>query len=166
MTSYTNPSVFCFHIMKCPFCADEESQVLESRIVADGHEIRRRRQCTKCEKRFTTYEAVRNNALWVVKKDGKREPFDREKLKRGILRSIQKRPVSLELVEDIVLEVERELLRKEHEEVATKTIGNAVLRRLKKIDRVAWLRFASVYFEFEDLSDFEKLIEENIKIKD
>lgn len=145
--------------MKCPFCGSAESQVLESRVVEDGHEIRRRRECIKCEKRFTTYEAVRNNALWVVKKDGRREPFDREKLKRGIVRSVQKRPVSLELIEDIVSEVERELLRKEHEEVSSKAVGNAVLRRLKKADRVAWLRFASVYLEFEDIEDFEKLIE-------
>ncbi len=144
--------------MKCPFCASEESQVLESRVVEEGQEIRRRRECVKCSKRFTTYEAVRNNALWVIKKDGRRESFDREKLKRGILRSIQKRPVSLEYVSEIVSEVERELLRKEHEEVSSKIIGNAVLKRLKKVDRVAWLRFASIYLEFEDLRDFEKLI--------
>ncbi|MEK7526251.1 MAG: transcriptional regulator NrdR [Patescibacteria group bacterium] len=144
--------------MKCPFCASDESQVLESRVVEDGQQIRRRRECVKCSKRFTTYEAVRNNALWVIKKDGRRESFDREKLKRGILRSIQKRPVSLEYVEEIVSEVERELLRKEHEEVSSKVIGNAVLKRLKKVDRVAWLRFASIYLEFEDLRDFEKLI--------
>ena len=90
-----------------------------------------------------------------------REPFDREKVKRGVLRSIEKRPVSLELINEIVDEVEREMLKAEKEEISSKTIGNAVLKRLKKIDKVAWLRFASVYLEFEDLTDFEKLIEKN-----
>ena len=112
--------------MRCPFCNFEESQVLESRIVEEGHELRRRRECSKCGKRFTTYETIRNNALWVVKKDGKREPYDREKVRRGILRSIQKRPISLSLVDEIANDVERELLRKEHEEVASREIGNAV----------------------------------------
>jgi transcriptional repressor NrdR len=144
--------------MKCPFCDKQDCEVLESRVVEDGHVIRRRRECTKCGKRFTTYESVRNSALWVVKKDGRREPFDREKVRRGILRSIQKRPVSLEVVEQIVSEVERELLRKENEEINSKVVGDSVLRRLRKIDKVAWLRYASVYLEFEDLSDFEKLM--------
>jgi transcriptional repressor NrdR len=145
--------------MKCPFCTSTETQVLESRAVEDGNSIRRRRECVKCKKRFTTYEKIKGTVLWVVKKDGKREPFDREKLKRGVLRAIQKRPVSLDLVEDVVDQVEREMLRKEKEEVSSRAIGNAVLKRLKKIDKVAWLRFASVYLEFEDLGDFEKTIE-------
>ncbi|MBX4206033.1 transcriptional regulator NrdR [Candidatus Microgenomates bacterium] len=144
--------------MKCPFCGKEESQVLESRVVEDGNEIRRRRECIKCGKRFTTYEAVKNNALWVVKKGGRREPFDSDKLRRGIVRSVQKRPVSLSKVDEIIAEIERELLRKQHEEVDSTQIGTIVLRKLKKIDKVAWLRFASVYLEFEDLSDFENLI--------
>ena len=147
--------------MKCPFCASEETQVLESRAVEDGNAIRRRRECTKCNKRFTTYEKTKNNFLWVVKKDGKREPFDKEKLKRGILKAIEKRPVSLDLVDDIVDQVEREMLRKEKEEIPSKVIGSAVLKRLKKVDKVAWLRFVSVYLEFDDLKDFEKTIEKN-----
>lgn len=146
--------------MKCPFCGYIDSQVLESRNVDDGVSIRRRRECTKCGKRFTTFEKVKSTVLWVIKKDGKREPFDREKIKRGILRAIQKRPVSLDLVEEIVDEVEREMLRQEEQEIPSKKIGNAILRKLKKVDKVAWLRFASVYLEFEDLGDFEKLIEE------
>jgi transcriptional repressor NrdR len=97
----------------------------------------------------------------VVKKDGKREPFDREKLKKGILKAIEKRPVSLDLVDDIVDQVEREMLRKEKEEIPSKVIGSAVLKRLKKVDKVAWLRFVSVYLEFDDLKDFEKTIEKN-----
>ncbi len=142
--------------MKCPFCGRIDSNVLESRTVEEGGSIRRRRECSKCKKRFTTFEKVRENVLWVIKKDGKREPFDREKIKRGILRAIQKRPVSVEMVEEIAEGVEREMLRGEEQEVSTKMIGNAVLKRLKKIDKVAWLRFASVYLEFTDLTDFEK----------
>lgn len=145
--------------MKCPFCGKQDCQVLESRVSEDGQEIRRRRECSKCGKRFTTYEVVRHNALWVIKKDGRREPFDKEKVRRGVLRSIQKRPVSLEEVNQTVDEVERELLRKEHQEVTVRSVGNAVLKRLRKIDKVAWLRFASVYLEFEDLTDFEKIIQ-------
>ncbi|MGB6838976.1 MAG: transcriptional regulator NrdR [Microgenomates group bacterium] len=147
--------------MKCPFCASDDNQVLESRMVEEGQAIRRRRECGKCNKRFTTYERVRGQVLWVIKKDGKRQPFDREKVKRGILRAIEKRPVSLDLVGDIVDQIEREMLRKEKEEISSRIIGNAVLKRLKKVDRIAWLRFASVYLEFEDLKDFEKTIEKN-----
>ena len=146
--------------MLCPFCASINSQVLESRSVDEGKSIRRRRECLKCSKRFTTYERVGGNALWVIKKDGRREPFDREKVKRGVLRAIEKRPISLTLVNDIVDQVEREVLKMEKEEVPTKLIGGEVLKRLKKIDQVAWLRFASVYLEFADLSDFEKAIGE------
>jgi len=144
--------------MRCPFCAANLSQVLESRSVDEGVSIRRRRECTKCGKRFTTYEKTQGTALWVIKKDGRREPFDREKVKRGILRALEKRPVSLDLIEDVVDQIEREMLRKEKEEVSSKAIGRAVVARLKKIDKVAWLRFASVYLEFEDLDDFEKVI--------
>jgi len=145
--------------MKCPFCAAVDSQVLESRVVEEGQAIRRRRECIECGKRFTTFEKVRETVLWVIKKSGRREPFDREKVKRGILRAIEKRPVSLELVDNIANEVEREMLRKGAEEIPSMVIGNAVLKRLKKIDKVAWLRFASVYLEFEDMSDFEKAID-------
>ena len=144
--------------MRCPFCTSADTQVLESRVVEDETAIRRRRECTKCRKRFTTYEKVKGTALWVVKKDGRREPFEKDKIKRGILRAIEKRPISLELVDDVVEEVEREMLRMEHEEVTSRAIGRAVLKRLKKIDKVAWLRFASVYLEFEDLEDFARAI--------
>ena len=145
--------------MKCPFCGKVDSQVLESRTVEEGGAIRRRRECSKCNKRFTTFEKVRAGVLWVIKKDGRRELFDKEKIKHGIIRSIQKRPVAMETVEDIIDDIEREMLRGEDQEISSRAIGNAVLRRLKKIDKVAWLRFASVYLEFEDLTDFEKLIE-------
>jgi len=145
--------------MRCPFCGSIKNQVLESRVVEEGEAIRRRRACQSCHKRFTTFEKVRQGVLWVIKKDGKRELFDKEKVKRGILRAIEKRPVSLELVDEIVDEVEREMLRQEAQEVPAKLIGNAVLKRLKKVDKVAWLRFASVYLEFEDVRDFEKAID-------
>ncbi|KKS95827.1 MAG: transcriptional regulator NrdR, transcriptional repressor NrdR [Microgenomates group bacterium GW2011_GWC1_43_13] len=144
--------------MKCPFCGAANVSVLESRTVNDGVSIRRRRECGKCDKRFTTIEEVKRSFLWVIKKDGRREVFDKEKVKRGILRAIEKRPVSLDLVDDITDAVEMEMLRSDKQEIPTRVIGNAVLKRLKKIDKVAWLRFASVYLEFEDLSDFEKLI--------
>jgi transcriptional repressor NrdR len=147
--------------MKCPFCTTNNTQVLESRVVEEGHAIRRRRECIKCTKRFTTYERTKGTALWVIKKDGRRELFDTDKVKRGILRAVEKRPISMDLVEDIVEEIEREMLRKEKEEVSSKCIGKAILRRLKKIDKVAWLRFASVYLEFEDLEDFAKTMKEN-----
>lgn len=145
--------------MKCPFCAEQDTQVLESRAVEEGKSIRRRRECGKCRKRFTTYEKVKGTALWVIKKDGRRELFDREKVKRGVLRAIEKRPISIDLVDDIIERVEREMLRREKEEVSSKAIGRSVLKKLKKIDKVAWLRFASVYLEFDDFEDFEKAIE-------
>jgi transcriptional repressor NrdR len=144
--------------MKCPFCGAADTSVLESRTIEDGSSIRRRRECGKCGKRFTTTEEVKRSFLWVIKKDGRREVFDKEKVKRGILRAIEKRPVSLDLVDDITDQVEMEMLRSDKQEIPTRVIGNAVLKRLKKVDKVAWLRFASVYLEFEDLSDFEKLI--------
>jgi transcriptional repressor NrdR len=148
--------------MKCPFCGAAETSVLESRTVEDGS-IRRRRQCGKCGKRFTTVEQVKKSFLWVIKKGGSREIFDKEKIRRGILRAIEKRPVSLDLVDEITDQVEMEMLRGERQEIPTKAIGSAVLKRLRKVDKVAWLRFASVYLEFEDLTDFEKLIERSTK---
>ncbi len=145
--------------MKCPFCGALATSVVESRNTGEGEVIRRRRVCDKCGKRFTTHERVSGSTLWVIKKDSRREPFNREKLKAGILKAIEKRPVSIELVDELVDEVEREMMRKQREEVPSRAIGNAVLRRLKKIDKVAWLRFASVYLEFEDLSNFAEAIE-------
>lgn len=145
--------------MHCPFCKSQSLQVLESRAVEEGQAIRRRRECCKCHKRFTTVERVKGNALWVIKKNGNREPFDHEKIRRGILRAIEKRPVPLEKVDEIIDQVERECLRKQKEEVSSKLIGSAIMRRLKVLDKVAWLRFASVYLNFEDLKDFEKAIE-------
>lgn len=145
--------------MRCPFCGKIDSNVLESRTVEEGAAIRRRRECTLCGKRFTTTEKIKGSVLWVIKKDGRRELFDKEKLKRGLLRAVEKRPVSMQQVDEVVDDIEREMLRREAQEVSSRAIGDAVLKRLKKLDRVAWLRFASVYLAFHDLKDFEKLIQ-------
>lgn len=147
--------------MKCPYCNHEETAVLESRISDDGISFRRRRECLKCKKRFTTYERVERTLL-IIKKDGRRESYDREKIKKGVLLACHKRPVSAENIDLIVDEVEQELLKKNSAEIPSKVVGNEVLRKLKKADRVAWLRFASVYLEFEDLADFEKAIEKGL----
>lgn len=144
--------------MQCPFCAHSETSVLESRVADDGQSLRRRRECAKCQKRFTTFERVEGPTIFVIKRDGSREPFDREKIIRGTLRSFDKRPVSIDLIRQLADEIEREVRRKEVSEVTTKSIGKMVLRRLKPIDKVAWLRFASVYFELHDIAEFEKLI--------
>lgn len=151
--------------MKCPYCGKEENEVLESRVIENGSGIRRRRSCQKCHKRFTTVERVREKTIWVIKKDGRREQFDIEKIRKGVLRAVQKRPVSLELVNDIVGRVDREILKKYSQEVSSNVIGRAVLKKLQRVDKVAWLRYASVYFEFEDLKDFEKLIYKNTEHK-
>jgi len=144
--------------MRCPFCASKETQVLESRSVDKGESIRRRRECEKCDKRFTTYEKIKGSSIWVVKKDGKKEPFEIDKVRRGVVRALEKRSVTNETIEKLIDGIEREMLRKQKEEVSSSAIGQAVLRRLKTVDKVAWLRFASVYLEFEDLKDFTKAI--------
>lgn len=143
--------------MKCPYCGNSDTDVVETR---DGEgATRRRRECKKCGKRFTTYERVENVELVVIKKDGRREKFDREKLRRGIVKATEKRPVGVDLIEATVSEIEQELRSKDTTEVSSKTIGNLVLRKLKKIDKVAYIRFASVYLDFGDLADFEKVID-------
>lgn len=136
--------------------------VLESRSIEDHEAIRRRRKCESCGKRFTTYEKVKGSVLWVIKKNGQRELFNKDKLKGGLMRAVEKRPVPLALVSEMVDEIEREMLCQEAEEVPSSLIGKSVLRKLKRVDKVAWLRFASVYLEFQDLTDFEKAIEKKI----
>lgn len=145
--------------MRCPFCAAHDTSVLESRAAEDGLSLRRRRECQKCQKRFTTWERVEGPTVFVIKRDGGREAFDREKIVKGVIKSFDKRPVSIDLVRQLADEVEREVRRKEATEIPSKVIGKMVLRRLRNIDKVAWLRFASVYFELTDLNDFEKLFE-------
>lgn len=146
--------------MKCPFCENEQSSVLESRDSEDNQVTRRRRACVQCNKRFTTYERVEGPQLVVIKKDGGRENFDREKIRRGINKACEKRPVSTDLVEGIVDQVEQEMLKKKNSEVSSRLIGNAVLKQLKKVDKVAYVRFASVYLDFDDIEDFASLVKE------
>jgi transcriptional repressor NrdR len=142
--------------MKCPYCNHEETEVLETRDSEDLAVTRRRRICAKCEKRFTTYERIESVPLTVIKKDERRETFDREKLKRGIVRSSGKTTVKAGDVDRIVDEVERELIGGDTTEVTSKKIGELVARRLKKIDKVAYIRFASVFRQFVDVEDFER----------
>jgi len=144
--------------MQCPYCHHDNTNVLESRITAEGGAMRRRRECPKCSKRFTTYERAEGVDIKVVKKSGKIVDFDREKLKRGIMKATWKRPVSMEQIESMVDEIERILRRKNTTEVRSWEIGNLVINRLKKIDPLAYLLFASVYREFESLGDFEEEI--------
>lgn len=150
-------------IMKCPYCGSADSEVVETRASEDVDTIRRRRECLKCEKRFTTYERIENINLVVIKKDGKREQFDRDKLKSGIIRSCEKTKVSLEQIEKIVTEAERELRGGDSVEVESKKIGQMVAMKLKKIDKVAYIRFSSVFKRFVDVEDFEKEVRRLIK---
>lgn len=145
--------------MKCPFCAAADTSVLESRVAEDGQSVRRRRECGKCQKRFTTFERLEGPILFVIKRDGSRQAFDREKIVKGVIRSFDKRPVSIDLINQLADEVEREVRKKEVTEIQSKAIGKMVLKRLKNIDKVAWLRFASVYLELSDVSEIDKLIE-------
>lgn len=142
--------------MKCPFCSHLESKVLETRDSDDWETTRRRRECLKCAKRFTTYERLETSPLTVVKKDGRRETFDREKLKRGLYKACEKTPVSGEEIEKIVGEVERELRAEETTEIESRKLGRLTAKYLKKRDKVAYIRFASVFREFVDVEEFEK----------
>lgn len=140
--------------MRCPFCGHIESKVVDSRSSKEGDSIRRRRECMKCIRRYTTYERIEEVAQMVIKKDGRREPFDRWKIKSGILKACEKRPISLEQVESLIDDVERSLYNSTEHEVSTEVIGQAVMERLKDLDEVAYVRFASVYRQFKDLNEF------------
>ena len=148
--------------MKCPFCDNPDTKVIDSRPTEEGHAIRRRRGCDRCSKRFTTYEKVEETILMVVKKDGKREAFDRNKLLRGITRACEKRPVPLAVMEGMVDEIERKLNNMMEKEVASDYIGELVMDELKKVDEVSYVRFASVYRQFTDVNTFMKEIEKLI----
>ena len=142
--------------MHCPYCGTRETEVVETREVRDLDTIRRRRACLACEKRFTTYERVETVNLTVIKKDGKREQFNREKLRSGLFRASEKTTVPVSEIEKIVNEVERELRGADSVEVESKKIGQLAAARLKKLDKVAYIRFASVFKRFVDVEDFEK----------
>ena len=140
--------------MKCPYCEYEESKVVDSRPTDEGEAIRRRRECLSCGKRFTTYEKVENVPLMVVKKDGSRQLFDSRKILNGLVRACEKRPVSIKEMERVVAEIEAELQNRLQREISTQEIGEMVLGELRKIDEVAYVRFASVYRQFKDVDSF------------
>lgn len=140
--------------MKCPFCSYFESKVVDSRPTDEGQAIRRRRECIKCGKRFTTYEKIEEVPLIVVKKDGTRESYDRNKLLNGIIKSCEKRPVSIDTIENIVDEIEKNLYNSLQKEIKSEEIGEMVMNKLKDIDEVSYVRFASVYRQFKDLNSF------------
>ncbi|NYZ77889.1 transcriptional repressor NrdR [Candidatus Micrarchaeota archaeon] len=142
--------------MKCPYCNHAETSVMETRESEDLAKTRRRRECDSCAKRFTTYERIENIELSVIKKDGRREEFDRSKVLAGLLKACEKRPVQREALEQVVDEVERELRNKESTEISSSVVGELVMTRLRVIDKVAFVRFASVYRNFEDVSSFEE----------
>lgn len=149
--------------MKCPYCGSKETEVVETRDSEDLETIRRRRSCLACSKRFTTYERIENVHLFVIKKDGKREQFSRDKLKGGILKACEKTTVSVEAIDKLVAEIERELRGGESVEIESKKIGQLIANRLKQLDKVAYIRFSSVFRRFVDLEEFEKEIQRLIK---
>ncbi len=140
--------------MRCPSCGHLEDRVVDSREATDGQATRRRRECLGCGRRFTTYERMEENLPQVVKKDGRREPFDRQKIVEGVARACQKRPISAARVEALVAEVERQVQELGEKEVESRVVGEAVMARLRALDPVAFVRFASVYRAFEDVGDF------------
>jgi len=145
--------------MKCPYCGKPQTSVIDSREAREGRSIRRRRQCDICAKRFTTYERIEGIDLKVIKKDGVREDFDREKLKRGLIKATWKRPISMADIEDLIEEVERKLRQKQTTEIKSWEVGNLAINRLKKMDKLSYLLFASVYRDFNSLADFKDEID-------
>lgn len=145
--------------MRCPYCGARHSRVVESRTADDGSAVRRRRECGSCRKRFTTYERVTSAPIYVRKRDGAIEPFDRSKILRGVMTACRQRPVKPEAIEKLVEAVEREIRTKESTEVESSEVGEAVARRLKDLDKVAFIRFASVYKRFDDLDQFVREIQ-------
>ncbi len=152
--------------MKCPFCAFLEDKVVDSRESKDGGSIRRRRECLSCNRRFTSYEKIDEIPYMVVKKDGRREPFDRSKILSGLFRACEKRPISTAQLEKIVDEVEKQVQDTAERELPTTDIGKIIMQKLKELDKVAYVRFASVYLEFEDVSEFMSELKFLVKSRD
>ncbi len=142
--------------MKCPYCSHPDTRVLDTREADSGSIVRRRRECIDCGKRFTTYERAAVLDLLIIKKDERREPFDRQKLKNGIMKACEKRPISQIEIDNIVGKIEQELMGLDEPEIRSNTIGELVMQELKNLDEVAYIRFASVYREFRDITDFER----------
>lgn len=151
--------------MRCPYCGCEESKVVDSRPADDGERIRRRRECIRCVKRFTTFESVESTPIIVIKRDNSREPFNREKLTNGLLRACEKRPISLEQIEAVIDQVETRIYKSAEREVTSKTVGGYTLDCLKELDEVAYVRFASVYRQFKDINSFLEELEKLRKEK-
>ena len=146
--------------MKCKFCNNANSKVIDSRLNEDGTSIRRRRECTECGRRFTTFEEYETIPVLVVKSDGSRQPFDTEKIKRGIIKACEKRPVTIVQIEQVVNDIEKEIYNTLAQEVSTQTIGELVMKGIKGLDQVAYIRFASVYRQFTDVSNFIELLDD------
>ncbi|MGE5893988.1 MAG: transcriptional regulator NrdR [bacterium] len=140
--------------MKCPFCGNIDDKVIDSRMSKEGDVIRRRRECVKCERRFTSYERVEDILPVVVKKDGRREPFDRHKIMTGLQKACEKRPVPYSTLEEVVENIEKEVLSLGAKEIKSSSVGEKVMEHLKTLDKIAYVRFASVYREFKDINDF------------
>lgn len=145
--------------MRCPFCSAQNTRVIDSRLSGDGEQIRRRRECVSCHERFTTYEEAELSLPRVVKQDGRREPFGEEKLRNGMLRALERRPVETDRVEEAIHRIKRQALTTGEREVKSRHIGEWVMRELRALDQVAYVRFASVYRSFEDVQAFRDLIE-------
>ena len=145
--------------MKCPFCGSEETKVIDSRTYLDGNSIKRRRECERCQKRFTTYEKIGDLALYVLKKDGTRQEFSREKVYSSIIRALEKRKINREKIEESVDKLERDILTLYSGEIKSSDLGNAIMSYLLDLDEVAYVRFTSVYKEFKDLDNFIKEID-------
>lgn len=142
--------------MKCPFCSAIEDRVVDSRLSKEGEAIRRRRECLSCKQRFTTYERVEEMLLMVIKKDGRREPFDRQKILQGLKKACEKRPISVMTLEETANRIEKKLMESGDSEIPSSIIGKEVMNRLMDLDKIAYVRFASVYKEFKDTSQFEE----------
>lgn len=149
--------------MRCPYCAHLESKVLDSRSTEEGASIRRRRECVSCSRRFTTYERLDEVPFMVVKKDGRREPFSRQKILNGVLRACEKRPISLDDIEEMVDGVEQDVRSRMEREVPCEAIGEIVMDRLRRLDEVAYVRFASVYRQFKDINRFVEELQQMLK---
>ena len=149
--------------MMCPFCKKDKDRVIDSRSSNAGRSVRRRRECLACSRRFTTYEQVEEITLYVIKKDGRREVFDVEKIRRGILTACKKRPVPMEKIDNMVHKIEVDLHQNYDREVKCKTVGSMVARELRRVDHVAYVRFASVYREFKDVAEFMRELKPMLK---
>ena len=146
--------------MRCPFCQHEETQVIDTRVSEEGDSVRRRRRCTGCDKRFTTYEKIELNMPFVVKKDGSRTEFDPSKLRASMMLALRKRPVSAEAIDGAIQHITEKLLVTGEREVPSNRVGELVMRELQQLDKIAYIRFASVYRNFEDVAEFHEVIEE------